>query len=73
MKTLDRRLSKLEATLLPQPETWQMQLLRERMEAGRKRVAAFYGGSAPAWTVEFSRHLSIADRLQAGRMRAHQR
>jgi hypothetical protein len=47
MNAIGRRLSKLAATLLPQPDTWQMQQLRQRMEAGRKRVGAMYGERMP--------------------------
>ncbi len=76
MKAIGRRLNKLEVTLLPQPETRQMQQLKVRIEAGRKRVAAVYGERAPL-PIAIPRPLdhrdvTIFDRLHAGRMRVHQ-
>jgi hypothetical protein len=75
LNSLNRRLTRLECALLPQPETWQEERLREQIQAGRKRVIALYGdkhfnfGATPVLPT----HANIWDRLNAGRTRAHQR
>jgi len=69
---IQRRLSKLESAFLPPADSWETQRLRERMEAGQKRVAALYGeGYLPR--AESVPNLTVVERLQAGRPRARQR
>jgi hypothetical protein len=72
MKPIQRRVAKLEARLLPQPETWESQQLWERIESGRRRVEAIYGEHYFSRR-EFVPNLSLAERLDAGRVRAHLR
>jgi hypothetical protein len=69
MNTIRRRLSKLETIITPQVEPWRW----ERLEAGRKRVAAARRDSVgmdshsplPAGCV-------VVERLEAGRARVHE-
>jgi hypothetical protein len=73
MNAIGRRLSKLAATLLPQPDTWQMQQLRQRMEAGRKRVsAARHDSVGMDWHSSLPASCGVVERLQAGRARVHE-
>jgi len=72
MRVIQRRLSKLESAFLPPADSWETQRLRERMEAGRRRVAVVYGDQYLAVPVPVP-HLSVVERLQAGRLRARQR
>jgi hypothetical protein len=47
MKSLERRIQRLESRLLPGPETEFDRVLRARMEEGRRRVAEARGESLP--------------------------
>jgi hypothetical protein len=72
MRAIERRLSRLECYLLPRPETWEVQRLRERIEAARQRVAAAYGAKYVA-PPELPMQLGVVERLHAGRTRARLR
>jgi hypothetical protein len=72
VNSLNRRLSRLECSLLTPPETWATKQLRQRMESARQRVAAVYGEQYLN-RAEFVPNLTVVERLQAGRMRAHLR
>jgi hypothetical protein len=48
MKSLERRIQRLEAKLLPAPETEADRVLRARMEEGLRRVAEVLGETVPA-------------------------
>jgi hypothetical protein len=43
MKSIDRRIQRLERRLLPEPETESSRRLLARLEAGRRRVREMYG------------------------------
>jgi hypothetical protein len=47
MKSIARRIQRLEERFLPAPETEFSRLLRARIEEGRRRVREMYGGRAP--------------------------
>lgn len=67
MKAMIRRLVKLEAAFGPEIETPETRRLRQRIEEGRRRVAAMRG--EPAVRSSFDPHLGLEELLQAGRMR----
>jgi hypothetical protein len=68
MKVLQRRLGKLEESFSPAIETLEMKRLRERIEAGRRRVATLCG-ERPALTL-CPREWGVREVLLAGRQRA---
>jgi hypothetical protein len=47
MKSLERRIQRLEAKLLPAPETEFDRVLNQRIIEGRRRVAGAFGETAP--------------------------
>jgi len=72
-KPLNWETSKCSRTrIFPRINAWEMQRLRERIEAGRKRVVALYGQQSLASPAP-SPHCCVVERLQAGRLRARQR
>ena len=75
MNTISRRLRKLEDILGPPIETEFSRLLRERLEAGRRRVAELRGEPVEVRRHEHLAHAptgiqTIVEILQSGRRRA---
>jgi hypothetical protein len=68
MKLIHRRLGKLEEKFGPPIETFEMKRLRERIEAGRRRVAELCG-ERPA-PILYPREWGVREVLLAGRQRA---
>jgi hypothetical protein len=69
VRRIDYRLSRLESAFVPPVDTWEARQLLERIEDGRKRVAAHYGRSYQPVVIDPSRR-SVIDCLHAGRERA---
>ena len=81
MKTINRRLRKLEEGFGLVPETEDDRRLRERLEAGRRRVAEArargecggpVGEAIRSETVNLRRGMTVVDILILGRERARQ-
>jgi hypothetical protein len=58
MKSIARRIQKLEEKLLPAPETASSRRLRARIEAARRRVPDAFGESGP---IEILPNETVAD------------
>ena len=78
MKSIARRVRRLEARFLPAPEAEYSRLLRVRIEEGRSRVRQAYGGSAPIDDLSdptpadaSNRPRGVVEILNRGRERVH--
>jgi hypothetical protein len=76
MKSMARRIQRLEERLLPAPETEFSRILRVRLEEGRRRVRQMYGGRTqfddlPAVTAADASHRprGVVEILHRGRER----
>lgn len=73
MKAICRRLGKLEESIAPPIESFEMKRLRERLEAARKRMVTFGSDRHETVAQTYSRDWGIAEILQEGRQRVRLR